>query len=232
MIATKDFKQLLFVSILKTVWFNFRFFPLKEAFRLPVLLARRVQIRHCYRGFCKFQGGVRTGVLRFGFGDRRFNADTKSAISINGKLVLKGNGVHAFGPGTTFSIGPNGILTIGNNFTASVRNRIACNCCITIGDDNMWSFDNVVMDTDAHLICDEHDSIINYNKPIVFGNHVWLGCRNVVMKGSEIPNGCMVASGSKITGKYTEPNCIITSGKKIIKTNIHWKRDWAKNDNI
>ncbi len=178
-----------------------------------------------------FLGGVKTGSLRIGFGDRQFNADTKSAISIKGKLVLKGNGVHAFGPGTTLSIGKYGILTLGNNFTASVRNRISCGYSITIGDDNMWSFDNVIMDSDAHQICDEQGNVINYNKEIVFGNHVWLGCRNIIMKGTVIPDGCMVASGSKISSKYTEPNCIITSGKKIIKQNIIWKRDWAKNKN-
>lgn len=170
-------------------------------------------------------------MLRFGFGDRLLNADTKSAISIKGKLRLKGSGVHAFGPGLTLGIGKEGILTIGDNFTASVRNRISCSNSITIGDDNMWSFDNVIMDSDTHQICDEQEKVVNYNKPIVFGNHVWLGCRNIVMKGAAIPDGCMVASGSKITSVYTEPNSIITSNKKIIKSNIHWKRNWAINKN-
>ncbi len=94
----------------------------------------------------------------------------------------------------------------------------------------MWSFDNVIMDSDTHQICDEYGEISNFNKPIVFGNHVWLGCRNIVMKGSEIPDGCMVASGSKICGKYVDSNCIMTSGKRVIKHNIHWKRNWAKNN--
>lgn len=171
-------------------------------------------------------------MLRIGFGDRQFNADTKSAISIKGKLVLNGNGVHAFGPDTTLSIGKYGILTLGNNFTASARNNISCQCGITIGDDNMWSFDNVIMDTDSHQICDENNCILNYNKPIIFGNHVWVGCRNLIMKGSEIADGCMVASGSIISGKNMIPNSIISTGKKIIKSNVHWKRDWARKETM
>lgn len=167
--------------------------------------------------------------MRIGFGDRQYNPDTNSSVYIKGKLILKGQGGHALGPGTIMSIGNEGVLTLGNNFTASARNIISCACAITVGDDNMWSFDNVIMDSDTHQICDENDNVLNYNKPIVFGNHVWLGCRNVILKGSEIADGCMIASGSKISGNYSEHNCIITTGKKVIKQNIQWKRNWAIN---
>ena len=219
----------MYLSIFKTIWFNFMYFPFSIAYKMPVLLARKVQIRHCYRGFCEFEK-VKTGILRIGFLDRRLNADTYSSININGKLVLKGDGFHAFGVGTKLNIWKDGILTVGNNFTCSARNIISCSCAITIGDDNMWSYDNVVMDTDAHQIYDENGKIMNYNKPVVFGNHIWLGCRNIILKGSHIANGCMVASGSLINGKYSEDNCVITTGNKIIKRNILWKRSLAVNN--
>lgn len=169
-------------------------------------------------------------MLRFGFGDRLHNADTKSAISIKGKLRLKGSGVHAFGPGLTLCIGKYGVLTIGDNFTASVRNRVFCEYVISIGDDNMWSFDNVVMDTDSHQICNMQGDVMNYNKEIIFGNHVWLGCRNIILKGTVIPNGCVVASGSKISGVYEKKDTIITSHGKVIKSDICWKRTKAINN--
>jgi len=224
-----DIKKLLFLAPVKTVWFNFRYLPFKEAIKFPIILARNVSVRYCHKGFCQFDDGVKTGVFRLGFGDRLINVETNSSISIKGKLVIKGTGVHALGPGFTLGIGREGTLTIGDNFTASVRNRISCQFSITIGDDNMWSFDNVIMDSDTHQICDAEGSITNYNKAIIFGNHVWLGCRNIVMKGASIPDGCMVASGSKITSAYTEKNAIIASQNKVIKSNIIWKRDWAIN---
>lgn len=217
-------RQFLHIGLIKTLWFNIRYLPFSEAICLPVLIARDVQIRKCKRGFCTFLGGAKIGLLRFGFGDRDHNHDQKSSISINGKLILDGNGVHAFGPGTCLRIGKNGVLKIGNNFTCSVNNRIYCSTCITIGEDNMWSFDNVVMDTDSHIIFTCNGERANPNKGVVFGNHVWLGCRNIVLKGSIIPNGCVVASGSKLSKAYTEENCIITSNSKIIKQNIQWSR--------
>lgn len=176
-------------------------------------------------------GGVKIGILQFGLGDLNFNVKQKGRLCIKGKLIIKGSNTHSFGVGTNLSIGNSGVLTLGDNFTASANNRISCSCAITVGDDNMWSFDNVIMDSDTHQICDENGNVTNYNKPIYFGNHVWLGCRSIVMKGSEIADGCMIASGSKIAGHYKEKNCIITSQKMIIKNNIHWKRNWAINEN-
>jgi acetyltransferase-like isoleucine patch superfamily enzyme len=221
------YRQILYVGFLKTLWFNFRYLPFKEAIHFPVLLSRDVQIRKCYRGFCSFVGEVNFVTLRIGFGDRLGNVDQKSSIAISGKLIVEGNGVHAFGPGIRLGIGKHGVLKIGNNFTSSVNNRIICCNSITIGNDNMWSFDNVVMDSDVHQIMSNEGKLLNRNGNIEFGNHVWLGCRNIVTKGTVIPNGCVVASGSKLSRQYEKENCIITSHGKIIKENINWKRDWA-----
>lgn len=221
-------KKIFQIAPIKTLWFNFSYFPFKEACKIPVILARGVVVSCCHKGFCTLNW-VKPGIVKIGFHDSEYNIRAKSKITIKGKLIINGSGFHSFGGGTVLGIGSEGVLTCGNNFSASFNNRIWCNCSITIGDDNMWSFANVVMDADAHQICDDNGNITNFNKPIVFGNHVWLGCHNIIMKGSEIADGCMIASGSKISGKYEEKNCIITTGKRIIKHNIFWKRDWSIN---
>lgn len=166
-------------------------------------------------------------MLRFGFGDRDHNYDRRSSLFIQGKIVLKGTGAHAFGPGTSLRIGNNGTLYVGDNFTCSVNNRIYCSHNITIGDDNMWSFDNVIMDTDSHKIYTDEEVWANPNRQVKFGNHVWLGCRNLILKGTDIPDGCVVASGSKIMKAYNDVNSIITSDGKVIKKNIKWSRQSA-----
>ena len=91
----------------------------------------------------------------------------------------------------------------------------------------MWSFDNIVMDTDSHKFYTGGGEWDNPNKEVKFGNHVWLGCRNVILKGAVIPDGCVVASGSKLTKAYKEVDSIITSDNKVIKQNIKWTRQTA-----
>lgn len=91
----------------------------------------------------------------------------------------------------------------------------------------MWSYDNVIMDTDRHQITNDNNKILNYNRPIIFGNHIWMGCRNIILKGTEIADGCVIASGSNLRGKYLTQNCIITTSNTILKKEIRWKREWA-----
>lgn len=225
----KSIRQLLHIGIINTLWFNMRYLPLNLAIRIPVILARDVSIRSCKRGSLELLGGAKFGMLRFGFGDRDHNYDRRSSLSIQGKIIIEGTGIHAFGPGTCLRIGEKGTLKIGNNFTCSVNNRIYCSHCITIGDDNMWSFDNIIMDTDSHRIFSEDSEdkeIANPNKEVIIGNHVWVGCRNIILKGTTIPDGCVVASGSKLTKAYSLANSIITSNK-VIKQNIYWSRQSA-----
>ena len=46
---TMKWKQIIYINYIKTIWFNFWYLPLDEAVRFPVLLARKVKIRHCHR---------------------------------------------------------------------------------------------------------------------------------------------------------------------------------------
>ena len=92
-----------------------------------------------------------------------------------------------------------------------------------IGDDNMWSFDNVIMDTDSHVILDSEGGLMNPNKEVVVGNHVWVGCRNTILKGSNIPNGCIIGSGSIITKNLGSPYSIYI-GNKLLKEGVNWTR--------
>ncbi|MGK9369486.1 hypothetical protein ACSSWA_11350 [Melioribacter sp. Ez-97] len=37
---------------------------------------------------------------------------------------------------------------------------------------------------------------MNEDKPIQIGNHVWIGCWSVLLKGTYIADGCIVGAGS------------------------------------
>lgn len=78
------------------------------------------------------------------------------------------------------------------------------------------------MDTDFHALYDSDSNIrININKPIFVGNHVWIGCRTTILKGSTIPDGSVIAACSVITKKLNESNCVYASND-VKKRNISW----------
>lgn len=114
-----------------------------------------------------------------------------------------------------------GTLEIGNNFYVghNIRWTIAKHCII--GDQNMYSYFNFLMDTDGHPIFDENNTIINPSKAFKIGDNVWIGCRCTILKGAEIPTGSIIASGSIVTKSLESPQSIYLSNKKI-KERILW----------
>lgn len=146
-------------------------------------------------------------------------------INIMGKFVIKGNGYHSFSPGTIIYVGRDATLEIGDFFSASHDLKIYCRHKITIGNDNMWSYYNVVMDNDGHHIYDEAGNLINDNKEVFFGDHVWMGCRCLVLKGSKVPGGSIIGAGSVIRKELFVENSIYAgNGPAHLSENIHWDR--------
>jgi hypothetical protein len=51
------FKNFRCFGIVKTIYFNFRYLPFRDAVNLPFILASNVRVSSCHRGFCEFIGG-------------------------------------------------------------------------------------------------------------------------------------------------------------------------------
>ena len=83
------------------------------------------------------------------------------------------------------------------------------------------------MDSDWHKIISTNGSgkILNEDREIIFGNHVWIGCRCNILKGSIIPRGSIIASGSIISSKLSQEYAIYGgqgATVRIIRENTTW----------
>lgn len=53
---------------------------------------------------------------------------------------------------------------------------------------------------------------------------MWIGKRVLCLKGTIIPDNCVVGGGSVVTKRFDEPNSIIVGNPaKVINTNIFWE---------
>ena len=87
--------------------------------------------------------------------------------------------------------------------------------CIKIGNDCMFSVQNFFRPGDGHKITQQGQTEqINVPKDIVLGNHVWLGMRNMILKGTVIPDNCVIATSSVVNKVFTAKNCIIGGGTR------------------
>ena len=144
----------------------------------------------------------------------------KTYLNIKGKLIINGN--FSIGRGCRFDIGENAIVTFGNGgyINANTKLIIMHNC--TIGDNCAISWDCQIIDEDFHNII--YPGKISTNKnDIYIGNHVLVGSKCTILKGANIPNGCVIASGSIVNKYFLEENCLLGGiPAKVIRRNISW----------
>lgn len=211
------------ISLFKSLRLNLHYFPLKTAIKLPVLLSRKVNIRKL-KGTVKINCPIKTGLLRFGF-DSLGIVDYNHNYAVwenNGVLEL--NGTANFGAATKLIILGGGYVIIGHRVSITGLSNIISQRKISIGDDSLISWDVQIMDTDFHSITDINGKITNFPKEIFIGKHVWIGCRNLILKGSDIPDNSIIAANSIINKRLNESNCIYGGNPvKEIKADVNWE---------
>lgn len=220
----KKFFEYLF-SIPKSVYFNLLVLPFYQAIRLPVLIRYNCVIKSA-KGKFVFESKIRTGLVKIGWGnvgvfDKKYS---RSILEINGIVIFENKA--SFGHGSKISVGPNAVLTIGDNFINTAEITIICFKKISFGNDVLTSWNTLIMDTDFHTAYDlQTNELFEYEAPILIGNNVWIGTRAVVLKRSCIPSGCIVGANALVNKKYEEENCLLAGNPaRVCKKNISLKR--------
>lgn len=194
----------------RTVWFNFRYLPLKQAFYLPIWVANNVRIRGLYRGGIKLKGKLSVGLIRIGY----HCADAVDTYSVHTIIDIRRGGYLIFNEDAHIGCGAlicvkGGELIVGKNFAISGTTNIVCTHRILIGEDVQFSWDTLVMDSDAHIIWDKNDIEYSNYSPIVIGNKVWIAANCSLLKGTVIKDNCVIASNSLLNKEYPNSNRVI-----------------------
>lgn len=211
------------LSIPKSFWVSLHFFSFKDAVRLPVLVRYNAKIQSL-KGTVEIasSGGVRTAILSIGFGsvgiyDKKYS---RTIVTIKGAVILKGK--TTLGHGSVLSVQEGAIVTFGKNFCNTAEGKIVCKKKITFGDNVVTSWETLIMDTDWHSIQNTKTSeIYPDTKEIFIGNNVWICTRSVILKGSVIPDGCIVGANTLCCSRFSETESVIAGNPaRICKSNV------------
>ncbi len=240
-----DFFNIL-CSIPKTLRFNFHYFPLKTALKLPVVVSHRTFLRELH-GKVELPENVKTAMVKIGFGDvgHYDRKRSRSIWQVSGTVSFGGKA--SIGHGSKLSV--RGNLKLGAGFNMTAESTIVCAKEIRFGDDCLLSWDILVMDTDEHPLYNRHETArhetrdsspvpspevsksinkenerINPDKPIIVGNHVWIGCKCVLLKGAEVPDNTVVAAGTMVKSNFSgEYQVIGGNPPAVLKHDIRWE---------
>lgn len=132
----------------------------------------------------------------------------RSIMNVSGKIKLNGN--MSLGAGSRLEVGKNGTLVIGGNVANSAGVTICCHDRIEIGGNTVISWDTLIIDKDFHYIMDTLTGKTRTDhKPIYIGEGAWLCAGSKVMKGSVLPDGCILAAGAILNRIMDEKDCLL-----------------------
>ena len=120
-----------------------------------------------------------------------------------------------------------GVLQVGSGTTmVEVHVAVTESSKVIIGEDCMFANDIDIRTGDSHSVIDtQTDERLNYAGDVIISRHVWIAPHTVVLKGVNIGENSIIATGAVVT-KSCEPGVIMGGNPaKTIKTGVSWKRE-------
>lgn len=121
-------------------------------------------------------------------------------------------------------------VVIGEHFTENINCMITCmgrDNYIIIGDDCMLSENIDIWNTDSHQITDIDGKTINNSKPIIIGNHVWIGKNCTVLKGVSIGDNSIIGMSSVVTKNIDANSIYVGNPARKVKDGVSWNRNYV-----
>lgn len=192
------------LSVPKSLYVSIKLCGLTKGIKLPIFVRYNTVLRDISgRVIAPSWGGV-----CIGFGCGEGTADlryVRNVLEISGTIMVKER--LALGPGTRLCV--SGSLCVGS-MTSTSRLHMVCMEKINIGKNVLIGWDTCIMDSDMHTIINVNTKEqLRKTAEVYIGDKVWIGTRSLVLKGSHIPNGCIVGARSVVTKQFKIENAVI-----------------------
>jgi acetyltransferase-like isoleucine patch superfamily enzyme len=117
-------------------------------------------------------------------------------------------------------------VSFGEDTVVCERTFIAASegTAITVGANCLFSSDLTIRSSDSHSIVSKATGVrINPARDIKIGDHVWIGHKVIVLKGSRLGSHSIVASGSVVAGRHFQTNVIVGGNPShVLRAGVDW----------
>lgn len=204
-----------------TLYFNFVFFPIRQAIKFPVFVYGWPKLFSQY-GRMECIDKCKTGMVRLNVtipGGPQYAAGN-SQLNIWGKVIFRGT--CEIGSGNKINVGENGLLDLGDGTKITSFCNVTAYSKISIGAQSWIVHRCQVFDTNFHYIADFNKNIVKKQAtPIFIGEYCWICNSSTITGGAIVPDKTIVASNSLVGKDFSAiPSESIIGGipAKLIST--------------
>ncbi len=202
----------------RTIWFNFKVLPFKQAILLPITLYSKTIFRELSGKIIIDTEHIAHNMIKLG-ADWWYPATARPQVmwSIFGTLIFKGP--ISFPQGTYLHVARNGVLQFGTKGTfIGTNSKIMCFDHIEIGDGTQITWDCQIYDTGFHYV-ESDGNIGKLTSPIIIGNNVWVGNNTTITRGVNIPDYTIITSHSLVNKdlKQYGEHCLFAGCPAVLK---------------
>ncbi len=166
-------------------------------------------------------------------GDLRFNARqddgrfARSHLSMheNSKMIIRGFVILSHG--SLIRVNQNAVLEFRGKVTSNINLTIVCEQLIRIGNDTMMGHDVIIYDSDYHPTEYSNEEFCTHTSPVYIGDHVWIGTRAMIMKGSNIGTGSIIGANAYFTGNLPANTLVSCIPSRTVLRDVKWARDMS-----
>lgn len=190
------------LNIIKTLYLNFRFFPISKALKFPIFVFGKLHLASL-NGKISIESPIETGMVKIGLDLDGFPENYLPVrLHLNGSLLFQGAATISGGTNLTVWSGE---LVLGRFCTIGSGCVIKCSQKIQIGELTRIVARCVLMDTDVHFVRNITTGIVKKNfGEILIGRYCWINYGTVVSKSTVLPDYCIVARNSYLSKDYSQ----------------------------
>ncbi len=171
-------------------------------------------------------------------------SDRFTTWMVKRQLASCGKNLRARNPGEFF-LGKGAEVHIGDNVMLERKVRISMgdNARVYIGDDTyLGDFTNILavqevnigrgcaiswhvlfMDTSSHPLGIRGEVPTTRIAPIKVEDHVWIGCRAVILKGVTVGEGSIIANNAVVTHNVPPRTMVAGNPARVIREDVIWE---------
>lgn len=212
-----------FVNLIKTIYFNFRYLPFKQAVYLPIWITTNFKVMKLKRGQIILDAPLRKN---FFFGDCGSVGlqEFKGGLYLDEGAKLFMKAMCVIGQGTVLRCDENATIELGENFCCNKNCYLRSSEKIIFGDGCFLGW-NVQLNTDDGHVVEYGGKTSKQKSSIIIGNHVWMTSNTIVTKDVNIADGCVIAQGAIVTKSIVDSDTLVGGiPAKVIKSNIKWEK--------